>query len=55
MVNGQKSIRLDDVEIGYIFQYFTYEDKKNGKLGDITIFTYHILGIKGTNINLKDI
>lgn len=44
-------MRLDDVKIGYIFQYFTYEDKKNGKLGDITIFTYHILGFKGTNIN----
>lgn len=28
VVNGQKPIRLDDVEIGYIFQYSTYEDKK---------------------------
>ena len=55
MVNGQKPIRLDDVEIGYISQYSTYEDKKNAKLGDLTIFTYHILGIKGTNINLKNI
>ena len=55
VVNGQKSIRLDDVEIGYIFQYSTYEDKKNAKLVDLTIFTYHILGFKGTNINLKNI